>query len=594
MQHDIEKSPLSKGQAKSVASVTAPEPGHVARSRPPGPPGGWLSDKMSRSQEIVFNLVICTVQLIPQACLTTCFPILQIIAQTFKLKDPSRLPWLIAAYALSFGTTILLAGRLGDIFGHKKMVVLGFCWLSVFSILGGLSHYTSYEVFFVARAFQGVGAAMMNPNALALLGRSYPPGSTSKIIAFSSFALCAPLGAYTGMLGSAIIGQLLFWPWAFYATAIICAGLAVLAFFVLPSPPKTPKQMLPTGQKLASMDWLGGSTGVAGLVCIQVALVCAPTKGWNTQYIYMLLIIGVLLVIFFIVIELRIAAEPLVPFRLLDSNVAFVLGIMACGWATFGVWTFYLWKYFLSSEHLSPLESSLRALPIVPVALIAAALTAFLMRTTRPAWILFWALVAFTLGPMFLAFNDMHSLYWSFTFISLIVTPFGMDMSFPSATFIMSNSLPMDKQGIAGSLVTTVVNYSISLGLGIASTVEVHVNHNGTNLLGGIRGGWFFGIGLGCLGIFVSTLFIIKTSISARRISAESETTLVTDSSTSVAMNEKSARTVENDTGCKPVQDPTSGSRTLASDADGGSQAHVIQDVSRVHSVTLVQPAAPT
>lgn len=481
---------------------------------PPGPPGGWLSHKMSRSQEVCFNITVCMVQLIPQACLTTCFPIIQILTTDLRITDSATLPWVVAAYALSFGTTILLAGRLGDIFGHKNLVILGFAWLAFFSVVGGLSRYASYEVFFVARAMQGLGSAMMNPNALALLGRSYPPNSKGKIIAFSAFGLCAPLGAYTGMIFSAIIGQLGHWSWCFYALAIVSTMLGLISSVTLPSPPKTPNQLLPFRRRLLQMDWFGGVTGVSALVTIQVSLISAPVQGWSTQWVYMLLMIGLILLSYFITVQLRVSANPLVPFHLLNSNTAFVLGAVACGWGTFGVWTFYLWRFLLAVWHDTPLMAALHVLPIVPVALIAAVITGFLMRRVHASWILLGALVAFTLGPGFLAANTTTSTYWTFTFLSLLVTPFGMDMSFPAATFIMSNSLPMDKQGIAGSLVTTVVNYSISLGLGLASTVEVRVNHGGRDIMAGIHGGWLFGVGLGGLGILICAIFVTKTIVS--------------------------------------------------------------------------------
>lgn len=487
---------------------------------PPGPPGGWLSHKMSHSQEICFNVTVCMVQLIPQACLTTCFPIIEILTQDFGITDPASLPWVVAAYALSFGTTILLAGRLGDIFGHKNLVILGFAWLAFFSVLGGLSRYANYELFFVARALQGLGSAMMNPNALALLGRSYPPNSKGKIIAFSAFGLCAPLGAYTGMICSALIAQFGQWAWCFYSIAIVSTILGVVASFTLPSPPKTPNQLQPFARRMLQMDWLGGVTGVSALITIQVALISAPSHGWNTQWIFMLLLIGLILLSYFITVQLRVSANPLVPFHLLNANTAFVLAAVACGWGTFGVWTFYLWKFLLTVWGETPIGAAIHVIPIVPVALIAAVLTGFLMRRVHPSWILLGALIAFTLGPAFLAANTVNSTYWTFTFLSLLVTPFGMDMSFPAATFIMSNSLPMDKQGVAGSLVTTVVNYSISLGLGLASTVEVSVNDDGHNIMAGIHGAWIFGIGLGGLGILICSAFVIKTIMSTAPASA--------------------------------------------------------------------------
>ncbi|OAP60774.1 hypothetical protein AYL99_05776 [Fonsecaea erecta] len=497
---DMEKVPPSNG----------PPPGLPG---PPGPPGGWLCTRMSRQQEILFNLMVAFLQLIPQSTLTTVFPVSRDLAQSFTITNPSVLPWLVAAYALSFGTFILIGGRLGDIFGHKTMVVIGYCFLSLWSVVAGLSHYVGYELFFVARGFQGLGASLMVPNGLALLGRTYPPGSKKKIISFTLFGLCAPVGAYLGMIFGALFTRFATWWWSFYTLAIVSSFLAVAASVILVAPPPTPKQMLPVKEKLRDMDWLGAVTGVGGLVCVQVSLVSAPASGWSTQYIFMLLIIGIMLIAFFVITELKIAEQPLVPFKVLKADVGFVLGAVACGWATFGIWTWFLWRYLLGIKHVQPLEAALQVLPIVPVALIASVLTAWMMRKCRPSWTLFWALVAFTFGPLLLAVDSDidKTIYWSWTFASLVVMPFGMDMSFPAATLIMSNFFPPQQQGVAASLISTVVNYSISLGLGLASTVEVHVNNNGLDPLAGIRGGWLMGVGLGGLGIIISVVFVVRS-----------------------------------------------------------------------------------
>ena len=194
-------------------------------------------------------------------------------------------------------------------------------------------------LFFVARAMQGIAASMMVPNGLALLGRTYAPGSKMKIIAFSLFGLCAPLGAYLGMLFGAIFAQYLAWWVTFYVLAGVSFICAVSSRFIFVTPPPTPMQMKPFKGKLGQMDWLGAFTGVAGLICVQVAFVSASSAGWGTAWVFMLLIIGVILVAIFVLVELKIAEHPLVPFRLLKSDVAFVLGAVACGWAVFGIWS---------------------------------------------------------------------------------------------------------------------------------------------------------------------------------------------------------------------------------------------------------------
>ena len=101
-----------------------------------------------------------------------------------------------------------------------------------------------------------------------------------------------------------------------------------------------------------------------------------------------------------------------------------------------------------------------------------------------------------------------------------------MDMSFPAATIVLSNSVSKETQGIAASLVNTIVNYSISLGLGFAGTVEVHVNNGGrtpADLLRGYRGAWYVGIGLAGLGFAISLVFLVRDHFKRVGLKADSE-----------------------------------------------------------------------
>lgn len=124
------------------------------------------------------------------------------------------------------------------------------------------------------------------------------------------------------------------------------------------------------------------------------------------------------------------------------------------------------------------------------------------------------ALTSFTVGHILVATMPVNQTYWAQTFVCAIVIPWGMDMSFPAATVILSDAVRKEHQGIAASLVNTVVNYSISLGLGFAGTVEVHVNNGGHtphDLLLGYRGAWYLGISLAALGLCTSIVFVARS-----------------------------------------------------------------------------------
>jgi len=437
--------------------------------------------------------------------------ILHVIADHFGLTNPGDLSWLIAGYSLTVGTFILIGGRLGDLFGHKKMLLLGFLWFALWTLVAGLSVYSNHVLFVFARVFQGMGPAVMLPCGLAMLGITYAPGPR-KDMAFAIFGATAPTGS---IIGSAMAGvfNLAWWPWVFFAQAIALVVLAGVGYFVIPDPPVQPKQKESLGQKIHDLDLLGATVGVASLVLFNFAWNQAGVAGWQEPYVYVTLILGILLFPPFIYIEKRVARSPLIPFDALTSDVAFVLACVACGWASFGIFIYYIWQFFEVLRGANPLLGSAWLSPLVPSGIAAALVTGLLIGRLGPAITMCIALLAYLVGNILIATAPVDQTYWAQSFVCCLVIPWGMDMSFPAATLILSNAVAKEHQGVGASLVNTVVNYSISIGLGFAGTVEGHVNHGGKtpqDILLGYRGALYMSIGLAGLGLGVSTLFAIK------------------------------------------------------------------------------------
>jgi len=193
----------------------------------------------------------------------------------------------------------------------------------------------------------------------------------------------------------------------------------------------------------------------------------------------------------------------LVPLKIFGDEVGFVLASVGFGWAFFGIWLCYTWQLFLLVKHHTPLEAAAHFFPILPLGLIATGLTRYLMHFIRPTYILISSMAAFTLSLILLTAVPATQTYWALTFLSLLIIPPGIDMSFPATTITMSDALPRDMQGIASSLVTTMVNYNVSLALGFAATVEVYTNHGGMasdGILEGFKGVWYRGGDLAGLG----------------------------------------------------------------------------------------------
>lgn len=466
----------------------------------------------STAHEILFVGVVCMAQFMTQAALGACLSPIDIIGKSFSIANPGILSWLIAGYSLTVGTFILFFGRCGDLFGYRIMLIIGFSWFSLWSLIAGVSVYSNYVLFIFARALQGLGPAMLFPNALAILGATYPPGNKKRWI-FALFGGMAPSGAVIGALFAALLAELAWWPWAFWCMAIYCMVLAVLVFLVVPWTPSHIAGM-PLSKLLAELDIAGAAIGITGLVLVNIAWNQAPVVGWQEPYVYVVLIIGMIFLVAFGYYEAHMSPYPLIPFETINTDVSFILGCVACGWSSFGIWVYYTWRILEDIRGHSPLVSAAQFVPPAISGFIASFTTAYLMGKLRPGWIMLCALSAFTIGSVFMAINPVKQSYWALTFVSLIVMPWGMDMSFPAATVILSDAVGRRNQGVAASLVCTVVNYSISIGLGIAGTVEVHVNNGGLTFhdtLIGYRGALYTGIGIGGLGVGLSLLYVLKS-----------------------------------------------------------------------------------
>lgn len=128
---------------------------------------------------------------------------------------------LAAAYSLTLGSCILPAGRLGDMFGHRKIFFTGWIWFAATSLLCGFSILGGPRMFTTCRAFQGIGPALLTPNGLALFGQTFPIGM-KRNIATSIFGGSGPCGVVTGAVMTSVFDQLVWWPWSFWSMGIAC------------------------------------------------------------------------------------------------------------------------------------------------------------------------------------------------------------------------------------------------------------------------------------------------------------------------------------------------------------------------------------
>lgn len=152
--------------------------------------------------------------------------------------------------------------------------------------------------------------------------------------------------------------------------------------------------------------------------------------------------------------------------------------------------------------------------PVAISGFLAALTTGHIISRIGPGWVMLISMLAFLVGSILVATMPVDQTYWKQAFVVTLIIPWGMDMSFPAGTLIMSDAVEKKHQGMAASLVNTVVNYSISIGVGIAGTVETQVTRGNATLeaeLKGYRGALYLGVGLSALGVLASLIFVWKT-----------------------------------------------------------------------------------
>lgn len=479
-------------------------------SQPPAPPPAPSAGTHFTAREVLFIICVCAAQLLSLAGLAqTVAPVVR-LAEIFDFKDPGRTAWPTAAYSLTLGSMILPAGRLGDMFGHRKLLLIGWVWFGAASLGCGFSYMGGSATLIGCRAVQGIGPALCVPNGLALFGRTFPIGM-KRNIAMGLFGGMGPVGFVLGATFSSLLTELDWWPCGYWAMSIACGLVAIMSYFVIP--PDKLKLFSKAGHHLwVDFDLLGAVTGVGGLVLINFALNEAPIVNWTEPYIGVLLGVGLISMCAFIYIELRVATYPLIPIKKLHRNAAFTLACIAAGWGSHGIWLYYLFLLFEEVRGHTMLSACAMIWPVAPVGFVAALGVGFLQKKIKVPYLMSIAMFCFLMGSLLLATAPAHQTYFANTLVSILITPFGMNWSFPTGVILMSNAVPRENQGIAASLVSTMVNYSISTGLGFAGSIDRYVStEHGT--IAGYRGAWYFGVGLSTLGLLISFYFIWQTRV---------------------------------------------------------------------------------
>jgi EmrB/QacA subfamily drug resistance transporter len=396
----------------------------------------------------------------------------------------TSLAWVVNAYLLTFGGFLLLGGRLGDLFGHRRLFLLGISLFTLASLGCGLA--TSQEILIGARAVQGLGGAVVSAVALSLIVTLFTdPGERAK--AMGVFGFVAAGGGSIGVLLGGILTDVLDWHWIFLVNLPIGVAVFVLCLVLLPGG---------RGQEgTGRLDVAGAVTVTASLMLAVYAIVNGNEQGWTSGRTVGVLAAAAALMALFLAIEARVGA-PLVPlglFRLRNIAVSNIVGVL---WAA----AMFAW-FFLSALYLqlvlgySPLQVGLAFLPAnLIMGFFSLGLSAKLVMRfgIRPPLATGLGLAAVGLGLF--ARAPVDGSFLVDVFPSMILLGLGAGMAFNPVLLAAMSDVDESEAGLASGVVNTSFMMGGALGLAVLASLAASrtdaLAASGEDALAALTGGY--------------------------------------------------------------------------------------------------------
>jgi EmrB/QacA subfamily drug resistance transporter len=381
-------------------------------------------------------------------------------AQTALHFSADNRQWIITAYALAFGSLLLLGGKLGDLFGRKWTFIGGLTGFAVASAIGGLAQ--SFGMLVAARALQGAFGAMLAPSALGLLTVTFQ-GSGDRPKAFGIFSAIAAGGGSIGLLLGGILTQAISWRWCLYVNLAIALPTAITALRLLRHE-RRPDH--------APIDLPGVAIGSAGLFAVVFGFSNAETSSWSDPLTILALAASAVLLTGFIALERRVE-HPLLPLHIVWDRArgGAYATIALAGSAVFAVFLF-LTYYMQQDLGFSPLKTGLAFLPMTGMIVLTATTvqTRVLPRTGAKPLVM----AGMTLGVVaMILFTrlSVHGAYASHILPGLLLTGMGMGCIFAPAFSTATLGVKSSDAGIASAMVNTSQQVGGSIGTALLSTI---------------------------------------------------------------------------------------------------------------------------
>jgi EmrB/QacA subfamily drug resistance transporter len=413
--------------------------------------------QMGRRPELILALVCAAafMGVLDIAIVNVALPSIQ---RDLRLAQGS-LQWVLIAYGLMFGGFLLLAGRLADLFGRRRVFVVGLIVFAIALLAAGLSPSLAWLV--VSRGLQGLGAALTAPSGLAILTTTFAEGQPRNR-ALGIWAAVAGSGASAGVVAGGLLTSSLGWQWIFFVNVPIGLGLAFVASLVIPEGRRGPAK--------SRLDVAGGALSTTGVLLFVYAISRTMDRGWSDPSVLVPLAASFALVLAFIRVELR-SRNPLVPFGVIHPPlpVASVLAAMLFG--SFGGLMFLTTLYVQQVLGYSPLQAGVTFLGISLPSLVASALLGARMVArlgVRSSLVLGFLLLC--LGLLVMARAPIDGTYADLL-PAFLLAGTGLGLSVVPVQAAAFTGVGEREAGLASGLITTSQQVGGAFGVALIATV---------------------------------------------------------------------------------------------------------------------------
>ena len=369
--------------------------------------------------------------------------------------------WVVTAYSLAFGGLLLLGGRLSDLFGRRRMLIIGLVGFAAASAVGGAA--TSFAMLAIGRGAQGAFGALLAPAALSTLTVTFTdPAERGK--AFGVYGAIAGGGGAVGLLLGGVLTEYLSWRWCLYVNVIL--GIVAVAGAVRLLGPQTRDPSV-------RIDWPGTVLVATGLVAVVYGLSEADTAGWGAPATIALLVSGVVLLAVFVLVEQRVQ-HPLLPLRIVlnrfRGGAYLAIGLSAIG--VFGIFLFLTYYLQLTLAY-SPVKSGLAFLPMIAAIVAASTISSgVLMPRTGPRPLIPLGLLLAAVGLAILALQlGLRTSYLDWILPALLLVGAGLGLVFGCALNTATYGAGAADAGVASALVNTNQQVGGSIGTALLNTL---------------------------------------------------------------------------------------------------------------------------